>query len=200
MSEDNQLERGACYGCMFCTTGRELETASMIEQTWPNVVARAAIVLKRRSSNGVKCLKPEIMIPSYVFLKAPHDFWPGDKTMHMLKLLKSTEGDWRLTGRDAWFAQWLIGQDGEIGMSHARKVGDRIQIVSGPLKDLEGYIISVDKRNKSGRVELTINGRTLRVWLGFELLDENPVLYGNAQEGGIAIKSTAPSDRGEDMA
>jgi transcription antitermination factor NusG len=50
--------------------------------------------------------------------------------------------------------------------------GERVRIASGPLKDLEGYIVRIDKRNRSGQVMLMFNNRTVKVWLGYEMIEK----------------------------
>lgn len=57
-----------------------------------------------------------------------------------------------------------------LGLSQAYKEGDRIRIVSGPLKDMEGKIRRVDKRGMSGQVILSFCRRDIPVWLGFEMI------------------------------
>ncbi len=163
------------FGCVFCMTGAEALAAQKLEAEWSAVLkARAVFVLKWHTEQGRKSLRPEVLYRSYVFFEAPPGFKPAGKLPDpCLKLLKDEDGDWRLTGNDAWFAGWLLDQDGQIGLSQARKVGDRVQIQSGPLKDVEGSIIKVDARGRSCQVKLEINGRTLCAWLGFELLEDD---------------------------
>lgn len=161
------------YGCLFCRTGHEIRAAQEMERLWPGITARAAMTVKRRSRSGRKFFTEEVLIPGYVFFAAPAETRLTDRLpVTTLKLLRTQDGEWQLYGRDAWLAEWLMSHDGMVGMSQARQVGDRIQIQSGPLKDLEGFITKVDRRNRSGQVELTVGGKTTRVWLGFELLNE----------------------------
>ncbi len=161
------------YGCLFCKTGCEALVAQRMEFSYEAITATPVTILKRRSKQGVKTLQPEILLPGYVFFKAPLTFYPRLKLPDdSIKLLKSQDGEWQLFGFDRKFASWVIEQNGEIGLSKAYKIGERITIQQGPLKDLEGYITKIDKRNKSGQVVLVINGREIRVWLGFELLND----------------------------
>ena len=171
MPENVYAKQDIWYGCLFCVTGREREVARNVELLWPGVIACAVCILKRRTCQGIKRLEPEILIPGYVFFCAPADYmdfspWPSD----VWKMLRSLDGSWRLAGTDEAFARWLLQHDGEIGLSKAYEVGERIHIHSGPLKDMEGYITRIDRRNRSGQVCLTINGREIRAWLGFEML------------------------------
>lgn len=91
---------------------------------------------------------------------------------HVLRLLTTGENrQWQLAGEDEKFAAWLFQCDGLLGFSKAYKERDKIRIVSGPLKDLEGQILRIDRRGRSGQVVLEFNGRQVKVWLGFELID-----------------------------
>lgn len=169
-------EGALAYGCVFCRTGQERRIAAAIERTWPNLCAHAAEYLKRRTTKGVVRLEQAVLMPGYVFFRAPRGLvlarpYPDG----VLKVLCTDAGQWQLFGRDEAFARWLFKNDGVIGMSKARQVGDRVQIQSGPLKDLEGMITRVDRRNRSGQVALNVAGKEIRVWLGFELLPEEPV-------------------------
>ena len=83
----------------------------------------------------------------------------------------SMEGDWRLHGTDEEFARWLFRYNGLLNLSQAYRDGDRIRIISGPLKDMTGKIRRVDKRGMSGQVLLSFNGREIPTWLSFELID-----------------------------
>lgn len=169
-------EDALAYGCVFCRTGQEHRIAGDIERTWPNLCAHAVVYLKRRTTKGVVRLERAILMPGYVFFRAPRSLVPTRPYPDgVLKVLCTDAGRWQLLDRDEAFAQWLFKNDGVIGMSKARRVGDRVQIQSGPLKDLEGMITRVDRRNRSGQVALNVAGREIRVWLGFELLPEEPV-------------------------
>jgi len=173
------------FGCLFCLTGQELNVARGAEDRWDIVSARPVSVLKWRTSHGRKRLEPEVIFPSYVFFEAADGFEPvGRLPEGCLKVLRSGDGDWRLTGYDAWFACWLLDQDGRIGLSQAKKAGDRIQFQQGPLKDLEGSVVRVDRRGRSGLVELNVNGRVLRAWLSFELQDGEDDLRWTLRQGG----------------
>ena len=178
MSSENGKNAALWYGCLFCTTGREIETARKVEMRWDGVKARAASVVKRKSCQGVKRLEKEVILPSYVFFQARDGFEPEFPLPDgVWRMLKTVDGDCRLTGKDEWFARWLLDQDGEIGLSKAYQEGSWIQIEKGPLKDLEGYICRIDRRNRSGQVKLQINGREVKVWLGFELLEKDGGLF-----------------------
>lgn len=89
----------------------------------------------------------------------------------MIKILTVDKGTWQLAGQDERFAKWLFKYDGLLNFSKAYREGERIKIVSGPLKDMEGQIKRIDKRGRSGQVILQFGGISTKVWLGFDLIE-----------------------------
>lgn len=160
------------YGCVFCTTGKEVAVARMIEAANPTVRAIAARQEKHKSDQGKKSKVVAVLLPSYVFFEAPDDFDAvGQLSVTDVIRVLSYEGDWRLMGEDERFARWLFRYDGLLNFSKAYQEGTRIRIVSGPLKDMEGQIRRIDRRGRSGQVALEFNNKVTLVWLGFELID-----------------------------
>lgn len=89
---------------------------------------------------------------------------------NVIRVLSVDGGVWQLRGEDERFVQWLFRYNGLLGFSQAYKEGDRIKIMSGPLKDMEGKIRRVDRRGMSGQVVLSFCGKEIPVWLGFEMV------------------------------
>lgn len=163
------MPNGDWYGCIFCRTGQELKLAETAQVRWPGLRARAVCAMKRRSNSGVKTMNPEVIMPGYIFFMARDDCAPMPPLPEgMLRILTSVHGGYALQGRDAWFAKWLIDQDGVIGASVAHRLDERVQILQGPLKELEGCIIRIDKRNQNAQVQLEVNGCKIKAWLPFE--------------------------------
>lgn len=163
------------YGCVFCATGREDAVVRSIEKDCPGVHATAVRQVKRRSVNGSTLLITQIVFPGYVFLEAE----PGNEYVFRIpkesaaRLLTSSDRQWQLYGPDERFARWVFSLNGLIPLSKAYREGDRVKVINGPLKDLEGCILRVDKRNQSGQVALTFHNRVVKAWLGFELVERS---------------------------
>ena len=160
------------YGCLFCKTGKEQSVAEQIQVTCPNVRATTMRQLKYRTCKKVKTQEEAILLPSYVFFEAPSSMEPSIEfpTQNVIRILAMDSGIWQLQGEDERFVRWIFQYDGLLGFSKAHKEGDRIRIISGPLKDMEGKIKRVDKRGMSGQVILSFYGKDIPVWLGFELV------------------------------
>lgn len=167
-------EQQRAYGCIFCLTGREQEVAERIERICPEVRAIVAMQEKHKSVNGKKSKVQVVMLPGYVFFEAPDDVsivirFPRTD---VLRILMGNDHDWRMTGNDYKFARWLFSYDGRISFSTAYREGERIRIMSGPLKDMEGMISRIDRRGRSGQITVRFNNRDVKLWLGFDLIEK----------------------------
>jgi hypothetical protein len=93
----------------------------------------------------------------------------------VLKLLRYTDGTWRLSGSDNLFAEMLFKSGGNIGLSTAYfDRGNRIKILDGFLKDYEGYITNVNRKKKTVEVTVNLQGKRAIMWLGYELVEAVP--------------------------
>lgn len=168
------IETKMAYGCLFCITGKENIVANCLQIYNKNVCAKAACQTMRHTSQGVTRLQNDVILKGYVFFKTSADasitglLPPND----ILSVLSYSDGDWRLSGDDQEYAKWIFKYNGVLPLSKAYKVGDRIFIIDGPLKDLEGSITRIDKRNRSGQVTINFAGREQKVWLGFDIVKE----------------------------
>ena len=178
--ESPQADESACdpdilenmaYGCLFCLTGREQSVVNRIQNFCSEIHAITMRKIKYRTCKKVKHTEEAIVLPSYVFFRAPSDSKPVLEIPrdNIIRIL-TTDGDWRLTGSDERFVRWLFRYDGLMSLSQAYREGDQIRIASGPMKDLEGRIRRVDKRGLSGQVILSFNNREIPVWLNFEMI------------------------------
>lgn len=171
-TEDEQPQERS-FGCFFCITGKEQSIVDQIQTSCPDVRATAMRQLKYRTCKKVKTQEEAILLPSYVFFEAPSTMEPSVEfpRQNIIRILSTDDGMWQMQGEDERFVKWLFQYDGLLGFSQAYKENDRIRIISGPLKDMEGKIKQVDKRGKSGQVVLSFYGKEISVWLGFELIE-----------------------------
>ena len=182
MDVHSQSDKRA-YGCLFVTTGREREYAERLQRDVPGVCAFAACREKHHTVKGVRNKVIEVMMPGYVFFQADAEIvpWQSFPREHLIRVLTIEKDVWQLVGEDERFVKWLMTYDGLLGFSKAYREGTKVRIASGPLKDLEGRIVKVDNRGRSGKVSLEFNGRQMVVWLGFDLID--PLVDAMAEMG-----------------
>jgi transcriptional antiterminator NusG len=174
--QTHSLEKS--YGCAFCATGKEEAVARSIEKTSFGVRAMTVRQIKRKSLGGRTSLIDQVAFPGYVFIEVE----PVETSiLHLPRenvkaLLTTPNSGWKLSGSDERFAKWVFSIGGLITLSDAHMEGDRVRIINGPLKDLEGYIRKIDKRNRNGQIALMFNNRTVTAWLGYEMVETSAEL------------------------
>jgi transcriptional antiterminator NusG len=131
----------------------------------------------RRAGRWQESLAP--IFSSYIFLQAP------DVDPEIYAALKRQPG----------FVRFLLSNDNIVSLdrkdqdllSHFLSFGEivkkstayfdenkRIRVVAGPLKDLEGLIVRVDRRKGRARVRLQMYENSFEVDFGFEALEKAP--------------------------
>ena len=166
MEEPTRISRG----CFFCKSGKEADVINYFSTTFPNGEAISPTRTRIRRVHDTAIEEQVPLLPGYVFFqiteKEPEA--PGiidailmallqfTKIDSVLKLLRYSDGTWRLFGSDNLFAEMLFKTGGNIGLSTAYfDRGNRIKILSGFLKDYEGHITNVNRKKKT--VEVTVN-------------------------------------------
>jgi len=160
------------YGCAFCVTGKETLLTQAIEEFCRDAKARAVRQEKRFTCKGQVTVRDEIVIKGYVFFMVPRELEINEiiPPYDFIKPLTYSNGEWRLFGEDEEYAKWIFKYDGTLNLSKAYQIGDRIEIIDGPLKDLEGLITRIDKRNRNGQISIQFGGKVQKIWLGFEIV------------------------------
>ena len=176
-------------GCFFCKSGKEADVISHFITTFPNGEAISPTRTRIRRVHDAAIEEQVPLLPGYVFFqiteKEPEA--PGiidaimmallqfSKLDSVLKLLRYTDGTWRLFGSDNLFAEMLFKSGGNIGLSTAYfDRGNRIKILDGFLKDYEGYITNVNRKKKTVEVTVNLQGKRVIMWLGYELVEPVP--------------------------
>lgn len=163
------------YGCLFCKSEKEAGVVRALEKQVPGTEAVYLRQYKHRSRGGVKTSILAPVLPGYVFFRTeyPESAAPIHRLVDVIRLLRYADHSWELRNGDERFAQWVFEQEGILRMSQARKIGDRIVIAKGPLKDMEGSILKMDRHSRNGLVEIRLNDKVFHVWLPFEVLEED---------------------------
>jgi len=112
------------------------------------------------------------MLTGYVFAYASEElnFSKIRALEHVHSVLNYGNNEYALHGKDREFADWVYAYDGHIVLSRALLVGDRTQIVDGPLKTYEGNIVKINKHKGQALVEVSIGDTPKRIWMYFEWL------------------------------
>jgi transcriptional antiterminator NusG len=119
----------------------------------------------------------EAVFPGYVFLETDSIdadlYWTFRKTDGFFRFLKSNRDVCPLSGEDKRLLVHFISF-GEIADKSVVSFdeNDRIIVLSGPMKNLEGHIVKVDKRKGRAKIRLTLCGDKFLIDLGFEVMEK----------------------------
>lgn len=173
-------------GCFFCKSGKETEVIRHFNITFPDGKAIAPTRTRIRRTHDAAIEERVPLLPGYVFFQIEENKLEArgaiDDTLSalmdisqidsVLKLLRYTDGTWRLFGSDDLFARMLFETGGNIGLSKAYyDMGNKIRVLTGFLKDYEGYITNVNRKKKTVEVTVDLQGKKVIMWLGFELVE-----------------------------
>ena len=165
--------------CLQTMGGKEIELAREINILYKDkeVLALPFLRITHKSKNGVKSTFQKVMLPGYVFLYLPKEseqfeIRPGGVSFHFVSNVE--KNDYILHGSDEKYAQWVFNSGGIIGMSKAIKVNGKVRVISGPLYNLVGNIKEYSKKNRNCRIEITLFGRLISMWLPFQWVEEVP--------------------------
>ena len=165
--------------CLQTMGGKEIELAREINILYKDkeVLALPFLRITHKSKNGIKSTFQKVMLPGYVFLYLPKDSKPfeirsGGVSFHFVSNVE--KNDYVLHGSDEKYAQWIFNNGGIIGMSKAIKVNGKVRVISGPLYNLVGNIKEYSKKNRNCRIEITLFGRLISMWLPFQWVEEVP--------------------------
>ena len=159
-------------------TGNEARFLALAERTLSGTESR--LLWPRRSLRirraGVWRDSVSPIFPSYVFLQAagvdPDLYAAVRRTPGFVRFLPSNEGLAPLEQKDQTLLSHFLSF-GEVVEKSAAYFDEnrRIRVISGPLKNLEGMIVKVDRRKGRARVRLEMYEDSFEVDFGFEALD-----------------------------
>ena len=190
--EDGMERAGPTWksrGCLFCKSGKEAEVIDRFRTNFPTGEAIFPTRTRIRRVHDAAIEERVPLLPGYVFFQIaeqePEATGVADAILvallgfsridSVLKLLRYSDGTWRLFGPDDEFAEMLFKSGGNIGLSTAYfDKGNRIKILDGFLKDYEGYITNVNRKKKTVEVTVNLQGKRAIMWLGYELVEAVP--------------------------
>ena len=162
---------GKSVFCIFCETTRENKVELFLQKTGYNVIS--ALVERRIIVNGKIENVLRSIIPGYVFFETENILdgiaWKEIcKMQYIYYPLKYTDNENKIRGKDLEFINWLKRNDGVIKISKVIEIGNRINVLEGPLKDYEGKIVKINKRQKCVAIKLDGEGMENIIWLSYE--------------------------------
>lgn len=166
------------YYIIQVATGREQFFVENVKKLAPKLAQKHNFIYLtreltiRRQSKFMRELQP--MFPSYIIVQTTCEV--DSFTLAALKkvpdfyhFLNSNTDIAALCGHDLQIIQHFLGLGPKIGSSLVRfDENDRIVVIEGPLKGLEGSIIKVDKRKQRAKIRVDFGGTAHTMDLSFE--------------------------------
>lgn len=117
------------------------------------------------------------LFPGYILIKGDLSidlYYRIKKIPNIFKFLRDDQDFHRITDQELRVLNILTSgsRDGTIGFSTIYKENDIIQVIDGPLKGLEGLIVSINPRKGRAKVKLSIANNEKTVELGIEMVDK----------------------------
>lgn len=142
-----------------------LEAGSFL---WP----RRSLTIRRRGRNREQ-LAP--IFPGYLFYEAedlpPDVYWALKKTSGFVRFLKDNQNIEPLSGADKGLLLHFLSFGEIVHKSIVTfDANNRIEVIDGPMKGLEGKIVKVNRRKQRAKVRLTLYEQSFLVDFGFEFL------------------------------
>jgi transcriptional antiterminator NusG len=167
------------YFAIYCRTRSEKEYITQAKTALNNydlniIWLRRSLRIRRRGKQ-IETLAP--IFPGYLFVEAqeisPEIFITLSRIPGFLRFLNSNENIVPLSRDDRDLLIYLLsfGQIVRKSVVYFDK-NNRIRVVSGPLKQLEGQIIKVDRRKGRAKVRLDMFKNSFLIDFGFDTLEK----------------------------
>ena len=166
------------YFILKVETGHEAIFIEKIKKLFPelsqkhNLIHLTRELTIRRQGKWIK--EQQTVFPGYVIMQTASSI--DSKTLLAFKavpdfhhFLKSNIEITPLSGNDLFIIQHFLGLGPKIGSSLVKfDENDRIVVIEGPLKCIEGNIIKVDRRKQRAKIRVDFGGLSHTMDLSFE--------------------------------
>ena len=161
--------------CLYCATVKCAAIASAIQRKF-GYTAFSPRIVQRKWIKGACFEEEHPYLPGYVFMysEAPMDRF---REIRMIDGVRRCLGDrddgYCLKGEDKQFADMLYAGGGVIGIMKAYKEGDRVRLSKSIIGDFEAEIVRLDRRKGRALLEYTFDGNSYRMWVGYDLIEDD---------------------------
>lgn len=160
--------------CLFCRAGQEGKVMDCLCKGGISCFSPQVDRWKPEKSGSVKRLCR--LLPGYVFIESEEepDWNELRKISGVLRVLSYADGTYALRGSDMGFIAWLKSLNGIIEVSLVIQEGSKIQFIEGPLANMSGHIVKVNKKRRAVAVQFG-DGESLfqTIWCSFDYVQSS---------------------------
>ena len=159
--------------------GQESHAADLVNKLIGDLVDECFVpryeVMKRK--DGVWIRAHERLFPGYLFMvtKDPMAVAQRMKRIPLFMRVLGSDGDTFIPLRPdeiAWLKAFTTADAHVMEMSHGIIEGDRVIVVSGPLKGHEALITKIDRHKRLAWMDMSMFGRTKTIRAGLEVVSK----------------------------
>lgn len=161
---------------MQVRTGTEETIRKQCERQISRAVLRRSFIPyyeEKKKYEGEWHIRERVLFPGYVFLVAEEvgELIEGLKrVVGLTKLLSVGDDIIPLSAEEVAFLLKMGGEEQLMCLSTGIIEGDRVQVLSGPLKGMESSIRKIDRHKRKAWLEVRMFGRTVEMQMGLEIL------------------------------
>ncbi|MGI6432578.1 MAG: KOW motif-containing protein [Sphaerochaetaceae bacterium] len=167
--------------CLYCKTGSEEKLIALLKADLRTHFGFDIDMLypKRIMNQRKKGVWSEVeqpILPGYLFLYIPKDLpfplFIIRQEQNAYKILRYSDGTMSLKFEDEHYANWVLKHNGIfVPSTVVFEKGQKIRIIDGPLQDLKGEILKVDRHHKRAIVTIMFAGALRKIHLSVNILD-----------------------------
>jgi len=156
-------------------TGEELRVQKRLARTAPDIRTLVPRRKLKERCQGVFREATRLLFPGYVFAYTAlnvESYYKLTAPAGVIGILGKPDPCPVPEREMAHVLKWC--EEGElVGLSRVRD-GERVIVIDGPLKNMEGHIVRVDRRKCRARVRITLFGEPKEIDFGIEFLQQAP--------------------------
>ncbi len=171
--------------CLYCKTGAEEKLVYTIKKSMRDILNEEIEVffpirIMNQKKKGTWSKVKQPLIPGYVFLylddEIPFPLFLIKQERNAYKILRNPDFSLALKGPDEEYAIWVYNHQGTIKPSKVKfEEGRLVKVIDGPLFDMKGEIVKVDRHRKRVHVAFEFGGKKQVINVSIEdIADGNP--------------------------
>jgi transcriptional antiterminator NusG len=169
--------------CIYCKTGSEAKLVFLLkkdmkdlEHVEVNLMFPVRIMHQKRRGVWAKVEQP--LLPGYVFMYVedadPFPAYVVRLERDAFRILRNPDMSMELQGSDEDYARWVFNHQGRFEPSKVVfKEGQLVKVLSGPLLDMKGRLVKIDRHHKRVVVAFQFAGQERRINLGIDVIEQD---------------------------
>jgi transcription antitermination factor NusG len=169
--------------CLFCRSGQEGHVIQRLSDMGYATLAPRVKHWKGGQGNGASGER-RLLLPGYVFFErdpssglpegADPDWNSIRRISGVIRILEYQNGQRALRDSDLSFVRWLRSLGSMVEMSLAIRVGTKVNFITGPLREMQGQVVSVNTKRKVAAVRFGGGDSLFKtVWCSFDYVESN---------------------------